>query len=77
MTTPALLRKPLLLASSFLLVLGIVFMWIQNTFYGYIDENNVLQDSLFLPLGALSIMLGLAGFFFLATKVAVRIVRSH
>lgn len=75
MAKSAFLRKPLLLASSFLLLLGVVFMWIQNTFYGYVDENGVLQDSLFLPLGAIAIMLGLAGFFFLAIKAAVQIVR--
>jgi len=75
MTTPAFLRRPLLLASSFLLLLGVVFSWIQVTFYGYIDENDVLRDSWFLPLGAIAIMLGLSGFFFLAIKTAVRVAR--
>ncbi|MEL6937894.1 MAG: hypothetical protein AAFO84_01740 [Cyanobacteria bacterium J06598_1] len=50
------------------------FLWLPRC-YGYLDENDVLQDSLFLPLGAIAIMLGLAGFFFLAIKAAVRIAR--
>ena len=44
--------------SLILLTLGLVFLIIQNTFYGYIDENNVLRDSIFLPLGIMLSILG-------------------
>jgi hypothetical protein len=41
-----------------LLIVGVISVIIQNTFYGYIDAEGVLHDSLFLPLGAISIILG-------------------
>ncbi|WP_366928010.1 DUF3955 domain-containing protein [Sulfurovum sp.] len=49
--------------SLLLLVLGLISFFIQNTFYGYIDKNNVLQDSILLPLGFLLFILGLVGLF--------------
>ncbi len=45
------------MASLFFLVLGIVSFFIQNIFYGYIDENGILRDSLFLPLSVISLFL--------------------
>ena len=48
--------------SLILLTLGLVSLLIQNTFYGYIDENNVLRDSMFLPLGMMFSVLGSVGF---------------
>ena len=71
------LKKPLLTISTLSLLLGSVFVWIQNTFYGYLDENNVIQDSLFLPLGMLGVFLGLGGLFFVAIKAVVRSYRSQ
>lgn len=71
------LRRPLLAASAALLVVGAIFMWIQNTFYGYLDNNNVIQDSLFLPLGAISVILGLMGLCFILIKATVRTLRSQ
>jgi hypothetical protein len=38
-------------------VIGLVSMAIQRMFYGTIDENNILQDSIFLPIGAFSLMI--------------------
>jgi hypothetical protein len=31
---------------------------LERTFYGYVDENNVLQESFFLPLAFILIFLG-------------------
>ncbi len=52
--------KPFLV-SLFLLFLGILSLVMENIFYGNIDENGVLQESFFLPLGSVSFLLGLAG----------------
>ena len=49
------------LVSLFLVFLGIFFLIMENTFYGYIDQNGVLQESVFLPLGILSFLLGMTG----------------
>jgi hypothetical protein len=49
----------------FCLVMGGLFLVIQNTFYGYMDETGVVHDSLFLPLGSLLVMFGL--FFYIVS----------
>lgn len=41
------------------ITLGIISGFIQNTYYGYIDADGVLHDSLFLPLAFLFAGLGL------------------
>jgi len=33
----------------------------ENIYYGYIDHNGVLQESFFLPLSTVSLLLGVAG----------------
>lgn len=43
-----------------LTLVGAVFLFIQNRHYGYIDEQGILRDSLFLPIGAFSLILGFA-----------------
>ncbi len=40
------------------LMAGIVSCILEKTFYGYVDENNVMQDSFFLPLTFILIFLG-------------------
>ncbi len=55
------MSKLTLLGITFLL-LGILSGIIQNTFYGYVDAEGVLRDSLFLPLSFLFIGLGLVLF---------------
>jgi len=41
------------------LITGAVSLFIQNTFYGYVDADGVLHDSLFLPLGVIAIILSM------------------
>lgn len=38
--------------------LGVLFIFAENTFYQYVDENGILHESLFLPLGVFSVLLG-------------------
>ena len=40
------------------LMAGMVSGVLEKTFYGYVDENNVLQESFFLPLAFILIFLG-------------------
>ena len=40
------------------LMAGVASGVLERTFYGYIDENNVLQESFFLPLAFILIFLG-------------------
>ena len=52
--------KPFLLSLS-VLFLGVLSLVMENIFYGTIDENGVLQESFFLPLGSVSVLLGVVG----------------
>jgi hypothetical protein len=45
-------------------VLGILFILLENFYYQYVDTNGLLHESLFLPLGALSLLLGSLVIFF-------------
>lgn len=40
------------------LMAGVASGVLERTFYGYVDENNVLQESFFLPLAFILILLG-------------------
>ncbi len=44
-----------------LLIIGVIFIALENHFYQFVDENGVLHESMFMPLGALSVMLGVIG----------------
>ena len=41
------------------IVIGVVSAVIQNVFFGYVDGDGVLHDSIFMPLAALSTTIGL------------------
>ena len=47
--------------SSALVFLGTLFLALENVWYGDIGPDGVLQESLFLPLGMASFLLGMAG----------------
>ena len=40
------------------LMAGVASGVLERTFYGYVDENDVLQESFFLPLAFILIFLG-------------------
>ena len=52
--------KPFLV-SLFFLFLGVLSLVMENIFYRYVDQNGVLQESFFLPMGTVSLLLGVAG----------------
>jgi hypothetical protein len=43
---------------TLLVLIGIVSIVLENIFYQTLDENNVLQESFFMPLGAFAIIVG-------------------
>jgi hypothetical protein len=51
-----------------LISLGILSAIIEEIFYGNVDENNILQESFFLPLSFLLIFIGLLLFIFNTIK---------
>jgi hypothetical protein len=42
----------------FFIIAGGVCGFIQNTYYGYVDEEGILHDSLFLPFGVICFIIG-------------------
>lgn len=42
----------------FFIVLGVIFIILENIFYQFIDKNGILHESLFLPLGVLFFIVG-------------------
>ena len=42
-----------------LLFVGFAFLLMENTFYQYLDEEGVLHESFFMPLGVLGLTLGI------------------
>ena len=62
--------------SLILLGLGSASLIAENIFYQYIDDNGVLHESLFMPLGSLSMIVGvLVLLFYIIQKV--RYLLSH
>lgn len=54
--------KKLIISFTVFALIGLISSAIQRNFYGYIDENNVLQDSIFLPIGAFSLIIAMVIF---------------
>ena len=49
------LKSKMFWFSFIFLVMGIIFGYLENTFYQYIDENGFLIESFFMPLSFLYI----------------------
>jgi len=63
------LKSKIFLTSLFLLVLGFASLFLENTFYQYLDEDGVLHESFFLPLGCLSLIAGGLGLLITGIKL--------
>jgi len=51
-------KNSILCVGILLIVIGVLFILLENVFYQYVDENGILHESLFLPLGVVSTLLG-------------------
>jgi hypothetical protein len=58
----------MLFLGFFFLLTGVVFLFLENTYYQYLDEDQFLHESLFLPLGVLALIIGSLLLFILALK---------
>ena len=56
-----LIKTKSVLLSLFFVFLGMLSLVMENIFYGYIDQNGVLQESYFLPMGIAIFLLGVVG----------------
>lgn len=54
------MKNNILLSGVFFTLIGVVFGFIENTFYQYIDEDGLLHESVFMPLGVIFAAIGLS-----------------
>jgi len=47
----------------FIFVIGVVFLMLEQFMYDRVDQASILQESLCLPLGSISLCLGVVLFF--------------
>lgn len=71
------LKSKVFWISIVLLVAGITFGYLENTFYQYIDENGVLRESWFMPLSFICIFLGGIGFFLFSFKTILLTLKNR
>lgn len=64
-------------ATFIFLAISTAFIFIQNTFYGYVDADGVLRDSLFLPLGAFATIVGLTLLTITIARAGINKLRSN
>lgn len=67
------MRFKLPVLGGVLIALGMASHVIEHIFYGYLDKNGILHESLFLPLGFIT---GFLGLLIMMIWVIVRIIRN-
>ena len=70
------MKSKMLKISIGLLIIGVMFIALENHFYQFVDENGVLHESMFMPLGALCVMLGIIGLTFSLLKMIWMIIKN-
>ena len=64
------MKHKILFSGLFFLLAGVSFLFLENTFYQYVDEDGFLHESFFLPLSAFSLINGsLLLFIFIIIKL--------
>lgn len=70
-------KDKIFLLGLVLLSAGIAFGYFENRFYQYIDGNDVLVESWFMPLSFLCIFLGGIGLFIFIVKAIWLAIRKR
>lgn len=71
------MKDKMLLTGILSLITGISFIFFENLLYQYVDENGMLNESLFMPLGALSILFGVLMLLIFMAKKAGSLIRKR
>lgn len=66
-----------LIVSLILLIVGIVCIVLENTFYQYVDKDGVLHESLFLPLGTICVLCAGMGLVYVLAKTLMKMRRGQ
>lgn len=67
------MAKLFLIIGLIVIATGAVFLWIENTYFGYIDADGFLRESMFLPMGALALIAGFALLAIWLVQVLIRL----
>lgn len=70
------IKSKMLWLSTILCATGIAFGYIENIYYQYIDENDVLVETWFMPLSFLFIFLGGVGGLFALVRTTRLVVNK-
>ena len=70
------MKYKLLLSGMLFLLIGAIFLLVENKFYQYIDEKGLLHESLFLPLGILALISGGILLFLFTAKKIINLTRG-
>ncbi|GJL83728.1 MAG: hypothetical protein DHS20C01_33620 [marine bacterium B5-7] len=54
--------------SIILLMIGVISIILENVFYQYVDDNGVLHESFFMPLGVIALLSGGIGLLIVLVK---------
>ena len=72
------MKHKILFSGLFFLLAGVSFLFLENTFYQYVDEDGFLHESFFLPLSVFSLIIGsLLLFIFIIKKVKEIILQKN
>jgi hypothetical protein len=66
-----------LIVALFLLFLGLICLFIEQTFYQYIDAQGWLHESLCLPIGAFSLALGSFGLIIYLILLIINLIKRR
>jgi protein-S-isoprenylcysteine O-methyltransferase Ste14 len=66
-----------LILSLILLGLGIALLIAENSFYQYVDNKGFLHESMFMPLGILSIIVGILVLLLFIIKMVRRLLSNQ
>jgi hypothetical protein len=75
-TTVKIKNNKFLILCLVLLGTGIICLVFENHFYQYVDEDGYLRESLFLPIGAFSFLLGGIGLVVMLARKLWAVFRS-
>lgn len=55
----------------FLFLLGSISLILENSLYQYVDENNILKESFFMPIAIISLFISIICFLYLIIKASI------
>jgi hypothetical protein len=55
---------------------GVILLILENTFYQKLDENNMLHESIMLPIGAMCIAIAITIIILKLVVIAIKLIKN-